>query len=78
MSDYTQSYRKYPPSLRLSSIYCELYKPSDLVGLVKNGFNGMLNLGLSFPRVLGPIRSTYILLLGNFCAAGTLYMVKKL
>ena len=30
-----------------------LHKPSELVGLVKNGFNSMLNLGLYFQRVVG-------------------------
>ena len=35
MSDYTQSYIKYLLSLLSLSIYCELCKPSDLVGLVQ-------------------------------------------
>ena len=35
MSDYTQLYRKYLLSLRSSSLYGVLYKPYNLVGLVK-------------------------------------------
>ena len=44
---------KYLLSLKLSSPKCELYKPSELVGSLKNVFNSMLNLGLSFLRVVG-------------------------
>ena len=39
--------------LRLSLLYCALYKPSELVVWVKTDFNSMLNLGLSFIRVVG-------------------------
>ena len=31
----TQLYREYPISLQSSLLYCVLYKPSELVGLVK-------------------------------------------
>ena len=37
-------------------IYCVFYKPSDMVGLVKNGFNNILNLGLSYLRVVGDFK----------------------
>ena len=41
-SDYTQLCRKYLLILWLLSLYGELYKPSDPVGLVKTFFNIML------------------------------------
>ena len=53
MSYNNQSYRESLISLPLSSLYCELCKPSELVGLVKNGFNSALILGLSFLCVVG-------------------------
>ena len=48
MSYGTQSYRQSLLGLLFSLLYCALCKPSDLVGLVKKGFNSMLILGLSF------------------------------
>ena len=53
MSDYTQSYRKYLLILVLPLLYCELYKPSELAGLVKTDFDSTLNLGLYILRVVG-------------------------
>ena len=38
---------------RSSLLYCALYKPSELVGLTTTTFNNILNLGLSFLRVVG-------------------------
>ena len=74
MSDYTQSYRKYALSLRSSSLYYALYKPADLVGLVKKGLQSMLYLGLFFLPVLGPIRYTQSLFLSSFSKI-TIYFI---
>ena len=39
MSNYAQSYIEYLVSLRSSSLYFVLYKPSDLVGSVVTALN---------------------------------------
>ena len=48
-----QSYRESLLSLRSSSLCCDLYKPSELVGLVKNVSNNMLHVGLYVLHVVG-------------------------
>ena len=55
MSDSTHPYRKYVLTSQLLSLYCALYKPSEMMGLVetKTAFKSILNIGLSFLRVLG-------------------------
>ena len=59
--------QKYLSSLWSSSLYCALFKNSNLVGLVKTDFNKyMLNLGLSYQFVQGSIRATQSLFLGFF------------
>ena len=65
MSDYTQSYRKYMISSRLSLLYFVFYKPFEMVGLIKNRFNIMLNLGLSFLHDVGAYKIYTFFFLGN-------------
>ena len=40
-------------SLRPSLLYFALYKNSEILDLVKNDFDSLINLGLSFVRVVG-------------------------
>ena len=53
MSDYNQSHRKYLLTLLSLSLSSAVYKPSELVGLVKTDFNGMQSLGLYLLRAVG-------------------------
>ena len=73
-NSYIQSCSKYQLILWLSLLYCALYISSEMVGLVKNGFNSMLNLGLSFVNGVRTIRSTQIFFLGKFSKT-TIYFI---
>ena len=53
MSDSTHLCRKYPLSSWFSLLYCELYKPYNMVDLVKTAFISMFNLEVSFLGVVG-------------------------
>ena len=50
LKGFHQIIRIKHPSEKFSNT---LYETSELVGLVKNGFNSMLNLGLYLQRVVG-------------------------